>query len=86
MNEVTVSVARLPGCEDISLPRYMTEKSAGLDVVAAVAEDEIILPGERKMIPTGLTIALPEGFEAQIRPRSGLAIKTGVTLIIRRND
>lgn len=81
MNEVTVWVARLPGCEDIALPRYMTEKSAGLDIVAAVTEKEVILPGERKMIPTGITIALPEGFEAQIRPRSGLAIKNGVTLI-----
>jgi len=81
MEQVTVSIAKLPGHEDLPLPCYMTEQSAGLDIVAAVTGDEVIYPGERKMIPTGIAIALPQGYEAQIRPRSGLALKNGVTLI-----
>jgi len=59
----------------------MTEHSAGMDIYAAVADDVVISPGERVLVPTGIAIALPEGFEAQIRPRSGLALKHGVTLI-----
>jgi dUTP pyrophosphatase len=59
----------------------MTGQSAGMDIYAAVRSEEVILPGERKMIPAGIAIALPEGYEAQIRPRSGLAIKNGVTLV-----
>ncbi|HUH65724.1 MAG TPA: dUTP diphosphatase [Syntrophales bacterium] len=81
IEEVGVHIQKLPGCFDISLPRYMTEKAAGMDIYAAVAEDETIQPGERKMIPSGIAIALPEGYEAEIRPRSGLAIKKGVTLV-----
>ena len=81
MEEVKVSVARLPGHEDIPLPCYMTEQSAGMDICAAVQGEEIIHPGERKMIPAGISISLPSGYEAQIRPRSGLAINHGVTLI-----
>jgi len=59
----------------------MTEHSAGMDIYAAVADEVVISPGERVLVPTGIAIALPEGFEAQIRPRSGLALKHGVTLI-----
>lgn len=59
----------------------MTGQSAGMDLYAAVKGEEVILPGERKMIPAGIAIELPEGYEAQIRPRSGLAIRNGVTLI-----
>jgi dUTP pyrophosphatase len=81
MEQITVPIARLPGHEDLPLPCYMTAQSAGMDLVAAVTGDEVIQPGERKMIPTGIAIALPPGYEAQIRPRSGLAIKRGVTLI-----
>ncbi|MFB3924674.1 MAG: dUTP diphosphatase [Syntrophales bacterium] len=81
VRNIRVSVEKLPGAEEVSLPRYMTEHSAGMDIFAAVTEDTIILPGERKLIPTGLAISLPEGYEAEIRPRSGLAIKYGVTLI-----
>jgi dUTP pyrophosphatase len=79
--EIRVSIERLDGNEDIPLPRYMTGGSAGMDVFAAVEKEEIILPGKRKFVPTGITIALPEGYEAQIRPRSGLAIRNGVTLV-----
>ncbi len=81
MEEVTVSIVRLPGQEDIPLPGYMTGQSAGMDLYAAVRADEVIAPGARKMIPAGIAIELPEGYEAQIRPRSGLAIRHGVTLI-----
>jgi dUTP pyrophosphatase len=66
---------------DIPLPRYMTAQSAGMDVCAANPEDWMLAPGEIRLIPTGFAMALAEGFEAQIRPRSGLAIKHGITLI-----
>ena len=81
MEKVTVTIQRLPGNEDLPLPRYMTEHAAGLDVFAAVGQEVSIFPGQREMIPTGLAIALPEGYEAQIRPRSGIAWKHGVTLV-----
>ena len=81
MDEVAVSIERLPGCEDIDLPRYMTDCAAGMDLFAAVPGEEVIAPGGRKMIPTGIRIALPEGYEAQIRPRSGLALRNGLTLL-----
>jgi dUTP pyrophosphatase len=66
---------------DIPLPRYMTAQSAGMDVCAANSEDWVLAPGEIKLVPSGFAMALPEGFEAQIRPRSGLSIKYGITLI-----
>ncbi len=81
MEEISVSVVRLPGHDDIPLPGYMTGQSAGMDLYAAVRGEEVIPPGGRKMIPAGIAIELPEGYEAQIRPRSGLAIRHGVTLI-----
>ncbi len=81
MEEIRVSIESLDSGKDIPLPRYMTEGSAGMDIFAAVEKEEFILPGERKIIPTGIAIALPEGYEAQIRPRSGLAIRNGITLI-----
>lgn len=81
MEEIIVSIEILKSGEDISLPCYMTDGSAGMDIFAAVEKEEFIHPGDRKIIPTGIAIALPEGYEAQIRPRSGLAIKNGVTLI-----
>ena len=79
--EITVSIRRLPGTEDLPLPCYMTEQAAGMDLVAAVGADVTIHPGERVLIPTGVTIAVPEGYEAEIRPRSGLALRHGVTLV-----
>jgi len=71
----------LPGCDDLPLPRYMTEQSAGMDICAAVDQEITILPGRREVIPTGVIISLPAGYEAQIRPRSGLALKHGITLV-----
>ncbi len=66
---------------DIPLPRYMTAQSAGMDLCAAIQQDLILDKGDRALIPTGFAISLPTGFEAQIRPRSGLAIKHGIGLI-----
>ena len=81
MKKIKVCIQRLAGNEDIPLPQYMTNQAAGMDIFAAVAEEEIISPGQRKKIPTGIAVALPEGYEAQIRPRSGLALNNGVTLL-----
>ena len=67
--------------QDIPIPRYMTDQSAGMDVCAAIAEDLILPPGRICLVPTGFAMALPDGFEAQIRPRSGLAVKHGIGII-----
>jgi dUTP pyrophosphatase len=81
MTNVTVSIKRRSGCEDISLPSYETAGSAGMDIAAAVEDDVVIDPGERSLIPCGFSMALPPGYEAQVRPRSGLAVKHGVSLV-----
>ena len=81
MTPVTIPVRRLPHAEGLELPAYATADSAGLDLVAAVAEPVVLPPGGRALVPTGLAIALPPGFEAQVRPRSGLALKHGVTVL-----
>ena len=72
-----------PGCEDLPLPAYATPHAAGMDLHAAVAAEEavVLAPGERRLIPTGLAIALADGFEAQVRPRSGLALRHGVGMV-----
>jgi len=81
MSAVRVAVRRLPHGAGLPLPQYATADSAGLDLLAAVAETLTLAPGERALVPTGIAIALPEGFEAQVRPRSGLALKNGVTVL-----
>jgi dUTP pyrophosphatase len=78
---VSVAVRRLPHADGLPLPAYETAHAAGLDLLAAVEADVILPPGGRDMIPTGLAIALPEGYEAQVRPRSGLAARDGVTVL-----
>lgn len=78
---VPVSVVRLAHAADLPLPDYATSGSAGVDLTAAVGESVTIPAGERQLVPTGLAIALPDGFEAQVRPRSGLALKHGVTVL-----
>ena len=77
----SVSITQLPHAKGLNLPNYATELSAGVDLEAAVEAPVTLKPGERQLIPTGLAIALPEGYEAQIRPRSGLALKNGVTVL-----
>jgi len=81
MHNPSVSVQRLPHGADLPLPAYATAQSAGLDLMAAVTSDVTLAAGARQLIPTGLAIALPAGFEAQVRPRSGLAAKHGVTVL-----
>jgi len=80
-NPTTVALQPLEHAVGLSMPSYATSQSAGMDLCAAVEEAVEIGPGERAMIPTGLAIALPAGFEAQVRPRSGLAAKHGVTVL-----
>ncbi|WP_319405819.1 dUTP diphosphatase [uncultured Desulfosarcina sp.] len=67
--------------QDIPLPRYMTAQSSGMDICAAVDHDLVLAPGHISLVPTGFAMALPTGFEAQIRPRSGLAVKHGISII-----
>jgi len=81
MSEVKVKLLPLEHAVGLQLPTYATEQSAGMDLSAALEEALELGPGDRALIPTGLAIALPEGYEAQIRPRSGLAIKHGVTVL-----
>ena len=76
-----IPIIRLPHGAQMDLPSYATEQAAGLDLMAALAEPVTLAPGQRAMIPTGIAIALPVGFEAQVRPRSGLAAKHGVTIL-----
>jgi dUTP pyrophosphatase len=83
VKHVAVEIVRLPHGEGLPLPAYQTDHAAGMDLCAAVAESEplILQPGARALVPTGLVIQLPDGHEAQIRPRSGLAFKNGVTIL-----
>jgi len=78
---IDVTVMRLPHGADLPLPQYATADSAGLDLLAAVDSDRTLDPGKRMLVPTGLAIALPPGYEAQVRPRSGLALKNGITVL-----
>lgn len=82
-DEVVIEVARVSAGPrpHLSLPRYMTEGSAGMDVCAALSSSVDLLPGRRVLIPTGLSLAIPAGFEVQVRPRSGLAFRHGVTVL-----
>lgn len=79
--QVTVDVTRLAHGAGLELPAYESELAAGMDLLAAVESHLVIEPGDRALVPTGLAIALPPGFEAQVRPRSGLALKQGVTVV-----
>jgi dUTP pyrophosphatase len=78
---VVVQVLRLPESDGLDLPAYMTDGAAGADVVAAVSREVVIAPGGRAKIPTGFALAVPPGYEVQVRPRSGLALRFGVTLL-----
>jgi dUTP diphosphatase len=78
---ITVKVKRLAGGEGLPLPIRMTAESAGFDIAAAVAKAAVIRPGEIRVIPCGFAMAIPRGYEAQVRPRSGLASKHGITMV-----
>ncbi len=83
MSAITVEITRLSHGRDLSLPSYQSALAAGLDLMAAVPADAplTLMPGARALVPTGIAIALPAGFEAQVRPRSGLAAKYGLTVL-----
>lgn len=77
---INVEIRRKAGCQDVPLPQYMSEHAAGMDLCAACEEDVTLEPGQIKLIPCGFYMALPAGYEAQLRPRSGLALKHGLVL------
>lgn len=79
--KIRITVHRLPHGEGLPLPQYMSPGAAGMDLLAATEGETVLAPGGRTLVPTGLTIALPPGYEAQVRPRSGLALKHGLTLL-----
>ncbi len=79
--EVEVTIKTLPHFDGLELPRYMSEGASALDLTAALSQEVCLKPGQRALIPTGISIAMPHGVEAQIRPRSGLAIKHGITML-----
>ena len=81
LDAVEVPIRRLPNAADLPPPAYASEGAAGLDLPAALEAPLTLLPGARALVPTGWALALPQGFEAQIRPRSGLALKSGLTVL-----
>ncbi len=81
MPEIRVKLVREPDCEDLPLPEYATAHAAGVDLRAAVTAEVVLSPGQRLLVPTGLRIALPDGYEAQVRPRSGLAVRHGIGMV-----
>ena len=81
MSELAVTLARLPHGQGLKLPEYGTDQSAGMDLLAAIEAELVLAPGGRALVPTGIAIALPEGYEAQVRPRSGLALEHGITIL-----
>ncbi len=80
MRNVEIQITVEPGCEDLPLPKYETEHSAGMDLRAAVSEPLVLEPGQRALVPTGIRVAIPPGYEGQVRPRSGLALRHGIIL------
>ena len=83
MSAITVEIQILASAHGLLLPAYQSEHAAGLDLVAAIRDDTplTLMPGHRVLVPTGLIVAMPDGFEAQVRPRSGLALKHGITVL-----
>ena len=78
---ISIPLIRYAHGQDLPLPKYATPQSAGVDLMAAIQESFVLKPLERRLIPTGISISLPPGYEAQIRPRSGLALKNGITVL-----
>ncbi len=81
MKKISVLLKKKEGCEDLPLPRYATEGSSGMDLVADVEAEVILKPGDIKLVSAGIYISMPPGYEAEIRPRSGLALKHGISLV-----
>ena len=81
LNKIPVKITRLKGNQDLPLPEYESEGSSGMDIRAAVKEPVLLKPGEICLIPTGLSVSVPPGYEAQMRPRSGLALHNGIGMV-----
>lgn len=81
MKSVKIAIKRKKGCEDLPIPKYATAGSSGMDLSADVEGEVVILPGEIKLISSGIYLSIPQGYEAEIRPRSGLALKHGISLV-----
>lgn len=81
MKKQKLKIKKLPHADKLPMPAYMSRLASGMDLLAAVCDPIIIRPLERALIPTGIAVELPQGFEAQIRPRSGLAVKYGITIL-----
>jgi len=81
LKTVKILIKKKKGCEDLPIPRYATSGSSGMDLYADIDGELIILPGEIKLISSGIYLSIPEGYEAEIRPRSGLALKHGISLV-----
>ena len=81
MEKIRIHIKRLKNDQSVSLPQYMTEGSSGMDLFASLEKEVTLEPGERGLIPTGIFVAIPEGFEGQVRPRSGLAVRNGIGII-----
>lgn len=81
MNEIEIKVLTLPHGKDLPLPEYGTAESAGMDLVAATQDPIILEPGKKTLVATGICLAIPSGYEGQVRPRSGLAAKHGITVL-----
>ncbi len=81
MKTVKIFIKKKDGCDDLPLPKYATPGSSGMDLYADVEEEVILLPGEIKLISSGIYLSIPSGYEAEIRPRSGLALKHGISLV-----
>ena len=78
---ITLRICRKKGCDDLPLPRYMSDAAAGMDLCAANEDPIVLEPGHIRLIPTGLYVAIPPGYEGQVRPRSGLALKHGLVIV-----
>ena len=78
---VEIKFTREPGCEDLPVPQYLSEGAAGMDLSAAVEGEVVLKPGEIRLIPTGIRMSIPRGYEGQVRPRSGLALKHGIGIL-----
>jgi len=81
VENIRIYIKRLKHNPTVSLPQYMTEGSSGMDLFASLDEAITLEPGERRLVPTGISVAIPQGFEGQVRPRSGLAIRNGIGVI-----
>jgi dUTP pyrophosphatase len=81
LHRIPIKITRLKGNKDLPLPEYESEGSSGMDIRAAVKEPVLLKPGEIRLIPTGLSVSVPSGFEAQMRPRSGLALHHGIGMV-----